>query len=246
MTALVEAGFVLGTIATAFGIRMARRGKSTFGSKIWASVRDADRGGVTTRGSRGGAVLGVWPGGRIMRFDGPEHTLIAGPSRSGKTAGVVIPSLLSNTNSVVVYDPKRELWDITGQWRSTVSDAFYLDFTDEQSACFNPLDVIRVGSAHEISDTQNIVSVLVDPGGSKGDLEYWDKDASQLLFGLILFVLHGPGARKNLATVRNLLLDIQPTLAVMAASSINEVAKIGRSYGAMADRQLSAVKSTAD
>lgn len=48
-------------------------------------------------------VVGRWRG-RYLRFAGQQFVLLAAPARSGKGVGIVIPNLLSYSDSVVVLD----------------------------------------------------------------------------------------------------------------------------------------------
>ncbi|MCP3654438.1 MAG: type IV secretory system conjugative DNA transfer family protein [Herbaspirillum sp.] len=43
-----------------------------------------------------------------LRHNGPEHVLAFAPTRSGKSVGLVIPTLLSWPGSLVCYDIKSE------------------------------------------------------------------------------------------------------------------------------------------
>ena len=48
-------------------------------------------------------VVGRWRG-RYLRFAGQQFVLLAAPARSGKGVGIVIPNLLSYSDSVVVLE----------------------------------------------------------------------------------------------------------------------------------------------
>ena len=61
-----------------------------FGAEGWGTLRDAQRAGLL---NRRGTVLGVFKG-RVLTYDGPEHQMVSGASRSGKGVGHVIPTLL--------------------------------------------------------------------------------------------------------------------------------------------------------
>lgn len=52
---------------------------------------------------------------RLITYGGDEHQLVAGAAGSGKTTGPVISTLLSWPASVLVYDPKRELYGVTAR-----------------------------------------------------------------------------------------------------------------------------------
>lgn len=247
--AIIDTGLFLGltciVIPLAILIRLVRPKRQTLGRQIWATVADIKRAGLLRR-KPSGTILGKLSNGRLLSYDGDEHQMVVGASRSGKTAGFVIPTLLTWRGSVVIFDPKRELYAITARFRQQFSHAFYLDFTDPNSACFNPLVEIRIGTVHEVADVQNIVAILVDPGGSKDSLDYWDKDSSELLLGVILFVLHGDDdSRKSLAAIRQLLLDLPALLKAMTASEHAEVRRIGNSFEQMPPKQLYGVKATA-
>jgi type IV secretory pathway TraG/TraD family ATPase VirD4 len=69
----------------------------------------------------------------------------------------------------------------------------------------------------EIADIQNVVGILVDPLGRKaGDLNFWDQSATDFFTAIILHVLYSEeDTKKNLAQVRRLLINIDPTLHAM-------------------------------
>ncbi|MDD3446973.1 MAG: type IV secretory system conjugative DNA transfer family protein, partial [Zavarzinia sp.] len=154
--------------------------------------------------------------GTILAYSGPEHHLVTGASRAGKGVGHVVPTLLTWAGSVLVYDPKAELYDITAGFRSKFSHAFFLNFTRDDSAAFNPLFEVRKGP-NEVADVQNVVSILIDPSGTKQELSFWDQSASDLLTAIILHQLYAaPDDEKNLAAVRAALLDFDATLLRMS------------------------------
>jgi type IV secretion system protein VirD4 len=127
----------------------------------------------------------------------------------------VIPTLLNWNGSVLAYDVKNELWDVTAGFRATLGPCLFFNPTRPDSARFNPLFEIRKG-ANEIRDAQNIVEMLVNPTGAKHTMDIWDQQASQFLVALILHVLYTePESHKNLATVRARLLDFKNTSKAM-------------------------------
>ena len=75
---------------------------TTYGSARWAGSKDVRKAGLT--GGRG-LFLGSY-GGSDLRHDGPEHVMAFAPTRSGKGVGLVVPTLLSWTGSVVIHDIK--------------------------------------------------------------------------------------------------------------------------------------------
>lgn len=162
------------------------RAVTTYGSARWARRRDIKAAGLIR--SRG--VFVGRTNAEYLRHDGPEHVLVFAPTRSGKGAGIVLPSLLSDPrSSVIVHDIKGENWQLTAGWRSKFSHCLYFNPTDPRSARHNSLLEIRKG-IREVRDAQNIADILVDPEGSLERRSHWDKTSHSLLVGGILHVLY--------------------------------------------------------
>ena len=183
-------------------LRSRRPAVRPMGTDHWANLRDFRRAGLL---KCRGTVVGRFRG-HLLTYDGPEHQLVVGASRSGKGVGHVIPTLLTWPGSALVYDIKGELWDTTAGFRSRFSHCIRFNPTDPESARYNPLLEIRKGP-NEIRDAQNIVEMLVNPDGSKEQLDIWDQHAAQLLVALVLHVNYTePDHRKHLGVVRESLL----------------------------------------
>lgn len=218
----------------------------------WGGLEDA-----TSAGLRDGAgcVLGML-NGRLLATTDLRPTLVTGGTRSGKGRGHVIPTLLSWTESVLVHDPKGELWLVTAGWRSLHSHALYFNPRDPTSARFNPMAEIRPGP-QELAQVQRLVAILSDPGGAREDEAIWDKAASEIMEAVILHVLYtAPETDKTLLTVRSMLADLDATADVMVrtlhrqgASGDPEVhpfvATAVRGYASMHDRFRTSVQGTA-
>jgi type IV secretion system protein VirD4 len=204
-------------VAAAFRRRQLR--VRAVGAAKWGKWRDMQRAGLA---AGRGIVVGRH-GRRILAYDGPEHHLVAGASRSGKGVGHIVPTLLNWPGSAVVLDIKGELasgdsrWGFHGTagWRAQFSHVLVFNPTQRGSTRFNPLFEVRRG-LNEVRDAQNIAEILVDPGGNKNDLNHWDKAAAQMLTGLILHVLYAaPEGRKNLGEVRAAVMRFDDTLREM-------------------------------
>lgn len=159
--AIAGAGGFLGCAAAIFGSlwRARQSGNvTTYGSARWASVRDIRCAGLF---DAAGVFLGR-AGPRYLRHDGPEHVMAFAPTRSGKGVGLVVPTLLGWTGSVIVHDIKGENWQLTAGWRRRFSHCLLFNPTEPRSARFNPLLEVRRG-IDEVRDVQNIADILVDP-----------------------------------------------------------------------------------
>ena len=87
----IGGAFILATLML-LGARRLRRNIPVreIGKDRWATKRDMKRAGLLTGQ---GTVLGH-AFDRYLTYDGPEHQLVSGASRSGKGVGHVIPTLL--------------------------------------------------------------------------------------------------------------------------------------------------------
>jgi len=193
------------------------RNVTTYGSSRWATTQEI-RNASLFRPS--GVFLGQLSG-RYLRHDGPEHVMAFAPTRSGKGVGLVVPTLLSWTHSVVIHDIKGENWQLTAGWRSRFSHCLLFNPTDPKSARYNPLLEVRKG-LNEVRDVQNIADILVDPEGALERRNHWEKTSHSLLVGVILHVLYAE-EEKTLARVASFLSDprrsFEHTLRAMMATN---------------------------
>src|SRR3546814_539098 len=184
-----------------------KRNVTTYGSSRWAKRWEIARAGLFRNT---GVFLGRH-GSEYLRHDGPEHVMAFAPTRSGKGVGLVVPSLLSWTGSVVVHDIKGENWTLTAGWRARFSHCLLFNPTDARSARYNPLLEGRQGP-DEVRDVQNIADSLVDPEGALERRSHWEKTSHSLLVGAILHVLYAE-EEKTLARVATFLSDPQRSFA---------------------------------
>lgn len=180
---------------------------TTYGSARWATLKDMRQHKLLRPD---GVFLGRHRGS-YLRHAGPEHVMAFAPTRSGKGVGLVVPTLLSWTESAVIHDIKGENWTLTSGWRSTFSDCIRFDPTDARSPRYNPLLEVRRGAC-EVRDAQNIADILVDPEGSLERRSHWEKTGHALLVGVILHVLYAE-EDKTLAGCARFLSDPDRTFA---------------------------------
>ena len=212
-------GFLGAAFAVAGSVWRGRQAKwlTTYGSSRWSSTKDIKRAGLFgTRGLFLGRTKDDY-----LRHSGPEHVMAFAPTRSGKGVGLVIPTLLTWTESAVIHDIKGENWQITSGWRSTFSHCLLFDPTNPASAKYNPLLEVRRGR-NEVRDVQNIADILVDPEGALERRNHWEKTGHALLVGAILHVLYAE-PEKTLARVASFLSDpkrsFERTLWVMMSTN---------------------------
>ena len=119
-----------------------------YGSAAWATIREIKKmtPGVT---ARQGIVLGRLGGvgrfgGRLLMSDAPLSGLVVAPAGTGKTAGVIVPSALrSDDASLVINDPKGELYDMTAGHRARLGPVRRIEWSAgcDASVCWNPIDL---------------------------------------------------------------------------------------------------------
>jgi type IV secretion system protein VirD4 len=201
-------------VAIGMSIWRARQSKlvTTYGSARWAETDEVSQAGLT-------GPSGVFLGSKdcdYLRHDGPEHVMVFAPTRSGKGAGLVIPSLLAWPHSALITD-QGDNWKVTAGFRALFSHCLYFNPNDPNSANYNPLLEVRRGLC-EVRDVQNIADILVDPEGALERRNHWEKTSHSLLVGAILHVLYAE-PDKTLPGVANFLCDpkqpIEQTLRSM-------------------------------
>jgi len=182
------------------------------GSAHWASDEEVSKSKLLPdESNRGGVYFGSYTNKKgkasYLRHKGPEHMMVFAPTRSRKGVGIVIPTLLSWDQSVLVHDIKGENWHLTSGFRKEILGQRVIKFdpTSPDSARFNPLFEIRIGTEFETRDVQNIATMIVDPDG-KGLNDHWAKTGFDLLTGVILHVLYAE-SDKSLAQVQSLLTE---------------------------------------
>ena len=199
-------GTVLGLIIAisinfAFTLAPIIDSKKVFGDASWATTKDIKN--LKLLDDKG-IFLGKLKDGRYIRHDGPEHYAVIAPTRTGKGAGIVVPTLCTWKGSTIVYDLKEENFRITAKERSKFSEIIYFNPSSLESAHFNPLFEIRKG-IHEVKDAQNIANMIIEPD-KPGQSDHWTRTGNSLLTASILHVLYsGNNQEKNLAGVTNLL-----------------------------------------
>lgn len=173
------------------------------GSARWAteadvtSLLDGNR-LATVNGSRGLTL------GRMMRPDDtdtdiplvvryPGHLLTVAGTGQGKAVTQIVANLLSYSGSVVVIDPKGELYDLTHERRREFGDVYRIApfaAAGERSDHYNPLD--ELNRPDELGKrARRLAEMLFVRQAEKGaaDAGYFENEAVNLLTAIIMFVV---------------------------------------------------------
>ncbi len=252
--------------ALAFSSARRRRPKKNaglHGSARFMTAAEVNRTGLLD--GTGGVYLGGfrdrrgWT--RYLRDDSSEHVIVIAPTRSGKGVGPILMSLLSWAASALIYDEKRELWELTSGWREKYAGNRVFRWEPAAafgSAAFNFLDEVRLGTAHDVADAQNIAQCLIDYQGHGIDaLDHWQKTSMGLLAGCILHALYRERAAGRRASLADVAADLSgndgETAKLWEAMRDNKhlgtrahsvVSGAGRSQIERADRERASVLST--
>lgn len=126
-------------------------------------------------------------------------TLCVAPPGTGKSQGVVIPTIFECNNvSMIINDPKPELKQVTSGYRSTIGPVFIMNWAGQDDPArgiyypsWNPLSPEHVPFNSEQRDLyiDSICNVLVpDATGSSAD-PHWTISGRAALSGLVQFIV---------------------------------------------------------
>lgn len=175
------------------------------GSARWGEAADAE----LMIGTRPGAELLL---GFLMQGDEdtgvpivaryPGHLLTVAATGQGKSATQIIANLITYRGSIVVIDPKGELYDITGEHRRQFGKVFRLAplarAGDPPSDHYNPLD--ELGDERERGNrARRLAEMLIVRQSDKGAAEsaYFENEAINLLVALIMAVIEFSELEQN-------------------------------------------------
>jgi type IV secretion system protein VirD4 len=259
---IVFVGFLGSAVLLLWTLKSPYPSQRPFGAKSWGGRKDARDAGLF---AEGGIIIGKF-NGETLAYDGPHHLLLTGGTRSGKTRGSVIPTLLACPHSILVLDLKGELhsgdarvdFPGTAGWRAKLGPVIRFAPTEAVSDRLNLMDTIRPG-AQEVRDVQNLVELIADPYGDGRFQEFWDRAAKQILAGLIIHVVYAePLPSKTLARVFELLARFDDTVKLMEATlhrknetsgepeTHPEVKRAAHSYAAYHEKLRAGIKATAE
>lgn len=140
----------------------------------------------------------------ISRLDSFRNVLASGPTGSGKSSSVFIPSLLRSTDaSYIIHDPSGEIYEKTaGYLESRGYVIQVLNFADvRRSEGYNPL--LRAKTSAEINKVAAMIIRTSLGDGSRDS--FWNLQATSLLGLLISLVQNRAVSQRNLYCVRQLL-----------------------------------------
>lgn len=146
--------------------------------------------------------------GKYVELVGQLFAGVGAPTRSGKGVSIVIPNLVTFTDSVIVLDLKLENFIKTGGFRQKYNHEVFLfcpsgynpdykydsedldgskEAKDLRSHRWNPFDYVRRHDAFRVGDILVMTNSLYPLTGDKNDI--WNELAGKLFKGLALWML---------------------------------------------------------
>ena len=156
----------------------------------WA--RSVDLRSLRGRPGRGGVLLVGQHGGRPLVTMPETSVLIIGPTRSGKTAGLVIPNLLDWDGPAIATSTKSELVDLTAGQRQSVGPVHIYDPTGEIGERYGTVTWSPLAGCDDLDRAWMVASWLcasLQQGGGRGDNDWshW-AESGKLLIAPLLYV----------------------------------------------------------
>lgn len=214
----IAAGFV-GII-----LLVMNKGRSLHGDASFAKLREIKKAGLL---GDFGLILGKI-GKKYVLLPGQQGAICAAPPRSGKGAGLVMPNLLAWPGSVVVLDIRKEGFQVTSGFRSTISDVFLFDpvSSDGRTMRWNPLTYVSDDPVLRIDDLQKIAG-LISPDAAEGD-SFWTASCRTLFLGLSLYLFETPDLPRTFGELmRQIMHSDEKTIGLHWAAIINARAEAG-------------------
>lgn len=157
--------------------------------------------------------------------DSIKHTLVCGPTGSGKTTAVFIPNLIERlqTSAIVTEatagneDP--DLYLKTAGWRQQQGKQriYYFNPDDLRSDRINPVDMVR-----GYGDAQALAQLVIENTTSKTNMgdDVWPKSEANLL---AILIAHAASQKENFGYIRRILREGPDGLVpILAKSPVDE------------------------
>lgn len=150
--------------------------------------------------------------------NGEYHTLVIGSTGSGKTQCIILPqvkTLIKNGESLVITDPKGEIYEKTGEMlRENGYQIILLNFREPQKGnCWNPLDLpyrlYKNGNKDKgIELTDDLALNILYDDTAKNDDPFWEKTAADYFSGIALALFEdAPADQININSI-NLISSV--------------------------------------
>lgn len=191
-------------VASVAAIVLVPRRPPLHGEARFARATEVKQAGLLTgHGLILGELRGFLPWQRkLITLPGQQGIALSAQPRSGKGVGVVIPNLLTWSDSVVCVDIKKENWTLTAGWRAASGQQVFLFdplAPDGRTHRWNLLDYVGDSLSQQIDDLQLIANMLF-PDPPSAD-PFWMASARSLFLGIGLYVFATPSLPRTVGEI---------------------------------------------
>lgn len=165
--------------------------------------------------------------GRYLRVDQPLSVLVYAPPGTGKTTGIIIPSLLAEKGSCLVMDPKGEICDITRAVKAKTHKIIRFAPAEPGSAQWNPLSKTELPESYE--ETQAYVGRIAEAliiGADNGADQHWIESGRALFRFWAMFLIWRDGETSLGNIVKESVGGIEGGQAALNAALEDYAAKL--------------------
>lgn len=180
-----------------------------FGNAKWASIFEMKKAHLL---DKCGVVLGKYRGQTVCA-GGEGNMIVIAPTRSGKSAGIIIPTLLRLTKitekcqqeSFIVFDPKEELFEKTAGHLQASGYRCFIWRPGERgedtggkifSHCYNPIDFVSRDKRLRIDDLEKIAAIMIPERADESPI--WVASSRDLFVAIQLYLLDTEECQKTL------------------------------------------------
>ncbi len=247
---VVFVGLAMGCAATGVGLRrMARAWRvrarpSGDRGAAWAARGDLRP--LAVKGPGAGRLIVGRVGRTLVAVEPGQSLLVAGPTQSGKTAGLAIPAILEWEGPVVATSVKTDLVRGTAQGRGAVGRVLVYDptrVTDSPCAGWSPL-----AEASDWAGARRVASGLSSvqrQGGVPEDAAFWLLLAEKMLGPMLLAA--AKSGREMADVVRWVDSgEIAEVLDALESAGAAEALRAAQASFSREERQLSSVYATVE
>jgi type IV secretory pathway TraG/TraD family ATPase VirD4 len=181
--------------------------KTAIAESRFASRADIVAAGLAGQGDDdGGIYLGVFKdaeGELPLRWSGETHLLTYGKPGAHKTCGYIIPNLAMRDGSTIAFDPKRQLFSITGRQRARMGKVILVDPFGPHSDGWNPLSQLNENEDDFEDGASCIADAITDKStGGEGNARFFDSSSETLATTLIMWERFKNGDKASLSNLR--------------------------------------------
>ena len=226
---ILAATLTLAPVFVGIAILFNRPGRQLHGSARFARPGEVAKAGLLKdEHEKPDIIIGQYKG-KYLRWGGNQYAFVAAPPRSGKGVGIVIPNCLHYRDSLVVFDPKLENYEITAGYREAHGQEVFLlhlSTKDFRSHCWNPLSYVKRDPDFAPGGAFSIAHILYPTSGNmSGNSVFFNEMAQKLFVGLCLYLIETENETGVVPSMPALLKLATPADGQSLADWIKETVK---------------------